>query len=417
MKKISTVLLLLLSLVVFSHPALYAQHEQHGGIQEVRVGAVEFFSKYAFSAKGMRVGVICNRTSVMPDGRRLVDKMVESDINVTAIFTPEHGMEGKVAAGGSVEQSTDPTLGIPIYSLYGKTNKPTKEMLDGVDALVFDIQDVGARFYTYISTMALAMKAADENRKRFIVLDRPNPINGIDVEGPMLDSAQTSFIGMFPMPIRHGLTIGEIARMICYKWWNLGGLDLHIIPMQGWRRTDWLNDITVHWTAPSPNMKTLQTATVYPGTCLFEGTNVSEGRGTDKPFEYIGAPWIDEKAFAAKLNTLNLPGIQFEPIRFTPKVDSVASPNPKFKGQECGGVFLKVTDRSVLQSVNITGMMLTTLHSMYPDSLTFIDKQFDLLAGTTTFRTSILSGNGIDWKQYNDAVEQFKKDRVEFFIY
>ena len=290
-------------------------------------------------------------------------------------------------------------------------------MLAGVDALVFDMQDVGARFYTYISTMALAMKAAEENGKRFIILDRPNPINGVDVEGPKLDSAQTSFIGMFPMPIRHGLTIGEIARMICYKWWNIAGLDLQIIPMTGWNRTDWLNDITVHWTAPSPNIKTLQTATLYPGTCLFEGTNVSEGRGTEKPFEYIGAPWINEKDFALKMNSLNLSGIQFEPVRYTPKVDSVASPNPKFKGQECGGIFMKVTDRNVLQPVHIAGIMLATLHQMYPDSLMFNDKQFDLLAGTSTFRTSILSGKGIDWKLYNDAIEQFKKDRAEFLIY
>ncbi len=414
MKKNIVVIIIIICTYLTIFQSLYAQQK---GIQEVRVGAVEFLSKYAFTVKNMRVGVICNRTSLMPDGRRLVDKLVESNINVTAIFTPEHGMEGKVAAGGSVENATDPTLGVPIYSLYGKTTKPTKEMLAGVDAFIFDIQDVGARFYTYISTMALAMKAADENKKRFILLDRPNPINGVDVEGPVLDSSETSFIGMFPLPIRHGLTIGEVARMICFKWWKLNTLDLQIIPMDGWRRELWLNDCTVHWSAPSPNMKTLETATVYPGMCLFEGTNVSEGRGTEKPFQFIGAPWINEKDFAVTLNRLGIPGIQFDPIRFTPVVDSVAAPNPKYKGVECGGVFLKVTDRKVLKPVHLAAIMLTTLQSMYPDSLTFNEKQFDLLAGTPTFRTSIQSGKGVDWNLYKDAMEKFMKDRAEYLIY
>ncbi len=337
----------------------------------VYTGAQELFSKHLVVIEGRRVGVIYNRTSLLPDGRSLVDRLIDANINVTALFSPEHGVGGNTPAGGEVENGTDPRLGLPIYSLYGKTKKPTKEMLEGVDAIVYDIQDVGARFYTYISTMALAMQAAAEQKKRFVVLDRPNPLGGVTVEGPVLDTSLSSFVGMLPMPIRHGLTIGEIARLIRYRWWKIDSLDLVIIPMSGWRRNMWFDEITVHWIAPSPNMRTLETAIVYPGACLFEGTNVSEGRGTEKPFQYIGAPWIQEHVLADTLNNLFLPGITFEPIRFTPKADSVAAPNPKYNNVSCGGIYLKVTDRTKFKPVAAAVSLLQALKRFFPDSLQF----------------------------------------------
>ena len=401
------ILLLVLSAVCFGQKKL----------AEVHPGAMEFFDKHIMTVTGMRVGLICNRTSVMPDGKLLVDRLLNENVNVTALFSPEHGIRGDKAAGADVESTIDPRLGIPVYSLYGKNKKPTKEMLENVDVLMFDIQDVGARFYTYISTMALAMQAAAENKKHFIVLDRPNPINGNDMEGPLLDSSQTSFVGMFPMPMRTGLTIGEIARLIKYVWWKNDSLHLEIIPMEGWTRDLWYDQIALAWSAPSPNIKSFDAEIVYPGTCLFEATSASEGRGTDKPFQNIGAPWIDGNTFAAQMNKLNLPGVTFDSIRFTPVPDSIAAPNPKFSGKECGGVFIRVTDRTKFKPVLTSTVMITTLMHLYPDSLIIQEKTFDRLSGSTSLRLGIQTGNGIPWQKYQDDIDTFKKSIEDYLIY
>ncbi len=385
--------------------------------RQVKTGADEFYFKHSMMVQDKRLGIICNKTSLMANGSHLVDYLVQKGIHVTAIFSPEHGFRGTAPAGATVESTMDRELGIPIYSLYGKTKKPTKEMLDEVDVVIFDMQDVGARFYTYISTMAYAMQAAAEHRKRFLVFDRPNPINGIDVEGPVLEPSLTSFVGMFPLPVRHGLTIGEIARMIKSVWWKIDSLDLAVIPMRGWERGLWYNQGMLHWTSPSPNIKTLATATVYPGTCLFEATNVSEGRGTSNPFELIGAPWIDKQLFASSLNNLQLAGVQFEPISFTPEVDSVAAPNPKYKEEECQGVFLKVTDRTLFKPVATAVAMLTILRQMYPDKFTIEEKQFDRLAGVKEIRENILQGKMTDWGGYEKGIGEFWKTVAEYLIY
>ncbi len=384
----------------------------------VRTGAEVLIGRQIDLLSGKRVGVICNHTTLLPNGTHLVDTLLRIGVHVTALFGPEHGIRGSAGEGGAVESSVDKATGLPVYSLYGKVTKPTAEMLKDVDVLMFDIQDVGARFYTYASTMALAMQAAAENGKPFVLLDRPNPINGIDMEGPTLDTAFASFVGLFPIPIRHGLTLGELAKMISGERWLGGGLniDLTVVAMEGWKRAMWYDETGLPWVAPSPNIRTLTTATVYPGTCLFEATNVSEGRGTDRPFEYIGAPWID----ALKLSSqLQLAGAKFTPIRFTPTADSSAAPNPKYKDRLCGGVHVEVIDRNIFHPVETGLTMLEVVRAMYPDSLRLRDNMLDRLSGSAAIRRSLNSGQPMlrMLDASRSAVEAFDKLRNKYLLY
>jgi uncharacterized protein YbbC (DUF1343 family) len=301
--------------------------------------------------------------------------------------------------------------------------------------LIFDIQDVGARFYTYASTMAYGMEAAAETGKLFIVLDRPNPINGNDVQGPLLDTALQSFVGMFPIPIRHGLTIGEFAEMIVGEKWLAGNatrrdssttrrgmhsnVPLIVVPMEGWKRNMWYDDTSLPWVSPSPNMKTLATAIVYPGTCLFEGTNVSEGRGTAKPFEYIVAPWINGDSLAIKLNEYNLPGAKFEPMQFTPIPDSSSAPNPKYKNQICGGIYIHVVERKTFKPVSSALQILLAIRNMYSDTFQFHSTQFDRLAGNSSIRTAIERNSKTPLEDYfqERPYQRFLRIRKKYLLY
>ena len=359
--------------------------------ERVRIGTEILIQHRLDLLASKRVGIICNHTSILPNGTHIVDTLRSLGVRLTALFGPEHGVRGLAAAGETVLDTVDAKTGLPVHSLYGRVHKPTPEMLKNVDVLLFDIQDVGARFYTYASTMAYALEAAVENEKKIIVLDRPNPINGAYVEGPVLDTAFASFVGLFPIPNRHGLTLGELATLIVgEKWFGVHSpVDLTVIPMEGWKRAMWYDETRLPWISPSPNMKTLSTANVYPGMCMFEGTNVSEGRGTPKPFEYIGAPWINGDSLAMMLNNSNIPGVKFKPIRFTPAQDSMAAPNPKFKNESCGGVDLQVVDRSTFRPVRTGIRTLLALRRMYGEKLQFQSKQFDRLAGTSSIRSAI----------------------------
>ena len=266
---------------------------------------------------GKRVGVIANATARDAQGRFIVDVLrALPQVRVTALFAPEHGLQAQLGAGDRVLDET--FQGLTVYSLYGKTRQPTPAMLAEVDALVFDIQDVGARFYTYASTMTLAMAAAAECGKPFVVLDRPNPINGRTVEGNLLEPAFASFVGLWPIPVRHGLTMGELARLVAGEGWLKGPRppDLTVVPVQGWRRSMWFDQTHLAFIRPSPNIPDPDTALVYIGLCLLEGTNVSEGRGTDRPFMQFGAPWVDGQALCTRLEALRLPGLAFEPTSF-----------------------------------------------------------------------------------------------------
>ena len=363
-------------------------------ISQVRTGADRLFTDEFHLVAGKRIGLVTNHTGLLSNGRHLADSLfAHPEVTLAALFGPEHGIRGEVPAGGSVGDGHDPTTGVTVFSLYGKTYKPTPEMLKGIDVLLFDIQDVGARFYTYISTMSYAMEAAAENGIPFIVLDRPNPITGTRVEGPIREDSLRSFVGLHPIPIVHGMTVGELATMFNEEGWLKSGVksDLHVVKMEGWRREMWYDETALRWIPPSPNIRTLETAVVYPGTCLIEGTNLSEGRGTDRPFEYIGAPYVDGKKWAEELNSRRLPGVTFQPIRFTPD----ATKSMKHAGEECGGVFVHVTDRERYEPI-ITGMtILASARELFPDDFQWRPGSIDRLSGVTTLRETIGDGSVI----------------------
>lgn len=363
---------------------------------------------------GKRVGLISNPTGITAAGVSDVEAMLQAGINLTALFAPEHGWRAGAAAGAKVDDTVDAATGLPIYSLYGNTRKPTPAMLRNLDVLVFDIQDVGARYYTYVSTMAYAMEAAQEAGIPFMVLDRPNPIGGLGVEGPKLDVRYSSFVGLYPIPISHGLTIGELARLINQEFGI--GAKLTVVPMQGWRRSMWFDQTGLPWVAPSPNMRTLATAIVYPGTCLIEGTNVSEGRGTDAPFEQIGASWIKGSELADYLNARQLPGVRFVSVTFQPD-------SSKFAGKQVQGVKLVVTDRQTFKAVQTGVHLLAALQRLYPRDFQWLKTgssyNVDRLWGSDRLRTGL--GNGMapadlaaEWE--ND-VQAFRAMRTKYLLY
>jgi uncharacterized protein YbbC (DUF1343 family)/CubicO group peptidase (beta-lactamase class C family) len=307
------------------------------------------------SLKGKRIGLLTNHTGRARDGATTIDLLHDAkDVKLVALFSPEHGIRGILDA--SVPSTTDEKTGLPIYSLYGETRRPTQTMLEGLDTIVIDLQDVGARFYTYMTTMAYVMEEAAKRHISVVVLDRPNPINGFQIEGPTIEKTQLGFTGYFPMPIRHGLTIGELGRLFNAE--NHIGAELTVVPVKNWKREDWFDQTGTPWINPSPNMRNLLQAALYPGIGSIEGTNLSVGRGTDAPFEQIGAPWIDGVKLADALNLRNLPGIRFYPIRFTPT-------SSKYSGEECQGVFMIVTDRLALRPVKLGVEIASTLHKLY----------------------------------------------------
>lgn len=305
---------------------------------------------------GKKIALVTNHTGLAVDGTSTIDLLFNSKVcRLVALFSPEHGIRGTQET--KVGSSTDERTGLPIYSLYGEATRPTAEQLRGLDALVYDIQDVGARFYTYSVTLAYCVEEAAKAKIPLFVLDRPNPIGGLAIEGPMLDEDKTSFIGYMPLPVRHGMTMGEWARYVNAE--KRLGADLRVIEMKGWRRNYYFYDTGQIWVNPSPNMRTLMAAILYPGVCLLESTNVSVGRGTERPFELIGAPWIEPAKLAAELQKQRVAGVRFIPIWFTPD----ASTN---RGQRCGGVQMVLTDPEKLNSV-LTGLTLVAvLQKLYP---------------------------------------------------
>ncbi len=324
-----------------------------------------------------------------------------------AIFSPEHGIAAKMDQA-TIDDAVDPETGVTIYSLYGKTRRPTAEMLSEIDVLVFDIQDVGTRFYTYLSTMGEAMQAAAEHGKRFVVLDRPNPLGGIIVEGPMLDVGSESFVGFHALPLRHGMTVGELALLLRDEL-NLK-LDLEVVPCENWDRTDYWDGTGMVWVNPSPNMRSLTQAVLYPGMGLWEMTNLSVGRGTDTPFEVIGAPWINGSTLAAELAKANLPGVRFVPIRFVPT-------SSKHADQACGGVNVIVVERATFRSVDCGLAMAVALRKLYPEAWNVAE--LNRLLGNKAVSDAIL--RGADLEELRDLAEEglaeFRKRREPFLLY
>ena len=306
---------------------------------------------------GKRVGLITNHTGLAADGSSTIDLLFNSHVcKLVALFSPEHGLRG--LEDGRVNSGVDEKTGLPIHSLYGETQRPAAEMLRDIDVLVFDIQDIGARFYTYATALAYCMEEAAKAKIPILVLDRPNPLGGIRVEGPMLDADKTSYIGYMPLPVRHGMTIGELARYFNVE--NRIGADLRIMEMSGWRRSYYFDDTGQVWVNPSPNMRSLVAAIFYPGVCFLEATNVSVGRGTERPFEMIGAPWIEPRRLALALNNALIPGVKFVPLYFTPS-------SSVHQGKRCGGVELVMTDREKFNSVLAGLTLVSTLRRLYGD--------------------------------------------------
>lgn len=365
--------------------------------------------------KGKRVGIIANHTGYDSQGRHIVDVLrAMPGVQVTALFSPEHGFRGTEEAGASIDNRTDAATGLPILSLYGKTRKPTPQMLADVDVLVFDIQDVGARFYTYLYTMSLAMEAAAECGKRFVVLDRPNPLGGVRIEGPILEPQFATFVGLYPIPVRYGLTVGELARMINGEGWLAGKVkaDLTVVPLTGWRRDMWYDKTGLPFIKPSPNMPDLETATLYPGLCLLEGTNLSEGRGTPKPFRQFGAPWIDANALTARLNALGLVGLRFAPTSFTPT-------SSKHQGQACQGVEITLVDRDRIEPFWAGVLIVNELCRMYPNQFEWNASHFDRLCGTDTIRKAIAGGTSVERLKpvWDAACKSFQAAGRKYFLY
>lgn len=380
---------------------------------KVKTGVEVFLEKHLDLVKGKRVGLITNPTGTDASLRTTIDLFRSNPaIDLVALYGPEHGVRGNAQAGEYVPFYYDEKSKLPVFSLYGQSFKPapgmlkdidaymrsfdTKEtgkvpevgMVKGIDVLVFDIQDVGTRVYTYIGTMAYAMQAAAEAGIDFIVLDRPAPINGTDMEGAILEYPEfSSFVGLFPIPLRFGMTVGELARLFNDKFLARTA-KLTVIPVEGWQRTMWYDETGLPWVIPSPNMPTLDTATVYPGLVALEGTNLSEGRGTTRPFELFGAPWIDGNELASKLNALALPGARFREAWFTPSFS-------KFQGELCGGCQIHVTDRNAFRSVAAVLHIIKTVRDRYPDKFAFHADYFDKVMGTGSVRKALEAGSDV----------------------
>jgi len=371
--------------------------------------------------EGKRVGIVTNHTAKNIDGEHIVDLIHDKGIKVQAIFGPEHGFRGIEDAGELVEDNIDVKTGAPVYSLYGRTRKPSSNMLKDVDVLVFDIQDIGARFYTYISTMGYIMEAGAENNIPVYIFDRPNPIGRV-AEGPIIEQRFYSGVGRYPIPLRYGLTVGELALMIKDKGWikETDKLELHIVEQKGWNSNKPYTKAKQNWINPSPNIRNLNEALVYPGTCLFEATNFSEGRGSEKPFEWVGAPYVNSEKLIAELNKRNIEGIKIEPVSYTPTCPVDAYYKPKYNGILCHGVALTVTDPVNFKSLELGVHLVSALKKLYPDDFK-ISREIWMskLWGNTNAYEMFEAGKPAEEiiKTYEQELKQFIRIREEYLLY
>jgi uncharacterized protein YbbC (DUF1343 family) len=403
----------------------------------VKLGVDVLFEKHLELIQGKRIGLITNPTGVDGNLDSIIERFrAEPKVKLVALYGPEHGVRGNAQAGQYVPFYYDEHYQLPVFSLYGQTHEPPADMLtnideymrsfdtqatgkqlepgmtDSVDVMVFDLQDVGTRVYTYIATMAYAMQAAAAANIPFIVLDRPNPINGCAMGGPVLEFPQhSSFIGLYPIPLRHGMTTGELARLFNDKFLQ-HKVRLTVVPMENWSREKWFDQTALAWVLPSPNLPTLESATVYPGQVILEGTNLSEGRGTTKPFEMFGAPWIDGFVLSKELNGLRLAGVKFREVWFTPTFS-------KFSGQLCGGCQLYVTDRNAYEPITTTLAILTTVKQTYGDKLELHTDYFDKVLGTSSVRKALQRGTPVAEiaAGFQPGLAAFAKLRTSYLLY
>ena len=364
---------------------------------------------------GNRIGLVTNMTGVNQKLTPTIELFVDHPgINLTALYGPEHEIRGDAKEGEGVQSSIDPYTNLPVYSLYGDSRKPTKEMLESVDVIVFDLQDIGSRYFTYIYTMAYVMEACGEQGKQFVVLDRPNPISGDRIEGNLVEEDVRSFVGLLPIPNRHGMTVGELAQLFKYKFGY--NCDLTVVPMEGWLRSMYFDDTPVLWVPPSPNTTNIDMNVLYPGTCLIEGTNLSEGRGTTRPFEWIGAPYVDGQRLAKVFNEKKIEGVIARPISFKPTYQ-------KHMNVICSGIQLHIVDRRILNAWETGLLLIETIAEMYPNDFSFIENGqkkyfFDLLAGSKSIREHIWNGTTTEYiENCLSLIEGFQKEKKIYDIY
>jgi uncharacterized protein YbbC (DUF1343 family) len=356
-----------------------------------------------------RVGLVSMPAAVLPDMTSSLDALREAGINITALFGPEHGFGGAALEGATVGDAIDPRTGLPVFSLYGQHYEPTPEMLTSLDAFVFDMQDVGVRFYTYLSTLFFILKAAGKSGKPVYLFDRPNPITGEIIEGGEVEPGFESFVGIVDLPIRHGMTLGELAQFMNAEY--ALAVDLQIVAMRNWRRRMWFDETGLTWVPTSPAMPHLSTAILYPGMCLLEGTNLSLGRGTSLPFEICGAPWLDGYALAQEMNALCLPGVRFRPIVFTPSASSHA-------GWDCQGVQVHVLDRDALRPVTIALNLIAAARRIAGEAWEW-NPHFERLAGGTHLRYALEAGASVSeitgaWAK---SISGFISKRERYLLY
>ncbi|GAA0238042.1 DUF1343 domain-containing protein [Halobacterium noricense] len=387
----------------------------------MRLGVETLVRERTAFLDGDRLGLITNPSGTDSELRSTIDLLYEHEsFDLRKLFSPEHGIRGNAEAGEEVGDTVDEKTGLPVTSLYGDNRKLQPEMIDDIDTVLFDIQDVGARFYTYIYTLAYAMETIGGTDKRIVVLDRPNPIAPLEPTGSRIDEENASFIGDYRLPIVHGMTVGELAQYFNNEFEM--GADLEVVPMRGWRRNSWHDQTGLPWVPPSPNMPTLETATIYPGMVYFEATTLSEGRGTTKPFEFIGAPWIDAQEWASSLNELNLPGVRFRPIWFTPTFDD-------HEGDTAAGVQIHVRDRNTVQPVRVGLAMLISAFLSYPESdwLTWGDTYaIDSRANGSQLRKTIEDADPDTdplaladriRSEWSDDLDEFRRIRRQYLLY
>jgi uncharacterized protein YbbC (DUF1343 family) len=375
----------------------------------VRTGLESLLDRDAAELRGARIGLVTHPAAVLPDLTGGLEALLRAGVRLTALFAPEHGFAGAAADGAPVSDAVDAYTSLPIYSLYGPTIEPTPAMFQNVDALMFDMQDVGARFYTFLSTLFYVVKGAACAGRPVIILDRPNPITGTHMEGPLVEPGCESFVGIAPIPIRHGLTLGELALYLnaeCHL-----GAELNVVEMTGWERGLWFDQTGLPWIPTSPHMPHLSTTVVYPGMCLLEGTNLSIGRGTALPFEICGAPWLDSRALIERLNALDQSGARFRPIHFTPTTN-------RYAGEMCEGLQVHVTEREALRSVSLGLHIIAAVRALHPSHFEW-NTHFDRLMGAPRTREELEVGRAPDAliAQWAEAETAFACARADYLLY
>lgn len=392
--------------------------------EQVTVGADRLLSEFSYLIENKSIGLVANHSARLNDGTHLADALNEyPHTNLMVLFGMNYNIRSNdYSIPRDPETTLDPQTDLLKHSLYGENHKPTNKMLEGVDLIVFDIQEVGARFYEHINILGFVMEAAAENGIQVVVLDRPNPITGIYMDGFITDDEFLYGFGAFgKVPVIHGMTVGELAKLYNGEGMLRGGIqaDLSVIEMVGWERSMWYDETGLPWSKPSPNLPTFESIHAYTGTCLFEGLNISEGRGTDKPFEYIGAPWIDHNGVVDLLNTLNLQGVNFETVEFTPEKMSFHSSEPYLSGEQCNGVFLNVTDRDIFESYKAGIAMVWAIHQFHADKMEWNTATWDRLTGTDQLMKMIQEGkHPIEiFAAWETEVSEFKELRNQYLLY